>query len=200
MTFSELVTELEACGYNYVAKTRLEDWVQRSYAQISAQYDWPWLEENKEAIAPFEIKDLRYVLSVNDTTQERPLWGTERQWLLERYPKLEEFGNPVWWFLDNLTLRTFPLSEDKIAVRYIKKAPVLTGASEPLIPTEWQYLIIDWARIFALRENDERPEAREAKADAEATLNEMIADQLQRNRQNPRTVVRTAPYGWGGYL
>jgi hypothetical protein len=197
MVFSELVNTLKSEGYDYCATSQLEDWVQRSYAQISAQYNWPWLEESKESVAPFEIKDLRYILSVTDTTQERPLWGTTRQWILERYPKLEEQGNAVWWFLDNLTVRLFPLCEDKVAVRYIKKAPVLLAGSEPLIPTEWQYLIIDWARVFALKNNDEYSIAREAKADVEASLNEMIADQLQRDRQSNRSIVRTAPYGCG---
>lgn len=200
MTFTELVNELKATGFDYVAESRLEDWVQRSYAQLSARYDWPWLEASKEAVAPFEIKDLRYVLSVNDATQERPLWGTERQWLLERYPKLEEQGNAVWWFLDNLTLRTYPLSEDKVVVRYVKKASKLAGAEEALIPSEWQYLIIDQARVYALKDNDEYQIANELKASVQADLNEMIADQLHRNWQGPRSIVRTAQYGYGAYL
>lgn len=200
MTFTELVNELKATGFDYVATNRLENWIQRSYAQLSARYDWPWLEESKEATAPFEIKDLRYVLSVTDTTQERPLWGTERQWLLERYPKLEEQGNAVWWFLDNLTLRLYPLSEDKVVVRYVKKAPKLAGAEEALIPSEWQYLIVDQARVFALKDNDEYQVANELKASVQADLNEMIADQLHRNWQGPRSIVRTAQYGYGAYL
>lgn len=200
MTFAQLVEELEACGFQYVSKNRLEDWVQRSYAQLSARYQWPWLEETKETTAPFEIKDLRYVLSVTDTTQERPLWGTTRQWILERYPKLEEQGNPVWWFLDNLTLRLFPLSEDKVAVRYVKKAPKLAASDESLIPDEWEYLIIDWARVFALKENDEYQVAAELKASTQADLNEMVADQLRRDWQSSRSIVRTAPLGYAGYL
>jgi hypothetical protein len=197
MTFQELVNTLKAEGYDYCVTNQLEDWVQRSYAQLSARYQWPWLEETKETTAPFEIKDLRYVLSVTDTTQERPLWGATRQWILERYPKLEENGNAVWWFLDNLTLRLFPLSEDKVAVRYVKKAPKLEAATEPLIPTEWQYLIIDQARVFALKNNDEFQVANELKASVQADLNEMIADQLRRDWQSNRSIVRTAPYGYG---
>lgn len=197
MTFAALVEELEATGFQYVAKNRLEDWVQRSYARLNARYDWPWLEETKEAVAPFEIKDLRYVLSVTDTTQERPLWGTERQWLLERYPKLEEQGSAVWWFLDNLMLRLYPLSEDKVAVRYVKKAPKLEAATESLVPDEWEYLIVDEARVYGLKDNDEYQVAAELKASTQADLNEMIADQLHRNWQGPRSIVRTAQYGYG---
>lgn len=200
MTFTQLVEELEATGFQYVTKSRLEDWVQRSYAQLSARYDWPWLEENKEATAPLEIKDLRYVLSVTDATQERPLWGVDRQWILERFPKLEEQGQSMWWFLDNLTLRLFPLSEDKVSVRYVKKAPKLTAETEPLLPTEWQYLIIDQARVFALKDNDEYQVANELKASVQADLNEMVADQLRRNWQNNRSIVRTGTCGWGAYL
>lgn len=197
MNLVELETELVANGYDYVAKNRIEDWIQRSYQEILARYQWPWSEENKEANAPFEIKDLRYVLSVTDTTQERPLWGTTRQWLLERFPKLEETGSPAFWFLDNLTLRTYPLSEDKVAVRYVKKAAKLEAATEPVIPSEWQYLIIDQARVYALKDNNEFDIARELKASVKEDLNEMIADQLQRDRQGPRSIVRTGyPFGY----
>lgn len=193
MTFTGLVEELEACGFQYVAKNRLEDWIQRSYAQLSARHQWPWLEWTEEQAAPFEFKnkDLRYVLSVLDTTQERTLWGVERTWARERFPNLEEAGSPVYWFLENQEkFRTFPTSEDKIAVRYIKKAAQIAGTEEPLIPSEWQYLIVDTARVLALRDNDEWQNARELKGDVEAGVNEMIADQLHRNWQTDRTITR----------
>jgi hypothetical protein len=197
-TYGELVTEVTARGYDFMASSRIEDFVARSYQTLSARYNWPWLEESKETTAPFEIKDLRHVLSVTDTTQERPLWGTTRQWILERYPKLEETGNAVWWFLDNLTLRLFPLSEDKVAVRYVKKSPALEKASdEPLWPEEWRYLIVDQAVAYCLKDNDEYSVARELEADVKNGLNEMIADQLQRDWQSARSIVRTAPYGYG---
>lgn len=194
MTFTDLINELKASGFDYLSGSRLEDWVQRSYAQLSARYKWPWLEWTEEATAPFEFKnkDLRYVLSVLDTTQGRTLWGVERQWLRERFPLLEEEGSPVYWFLQNQEeFRTFPTNEDKVAVRYIRKAPKLAASDEPLIPSEWQYAIVDLARVFALKDNDQYEVARELRQDVEATVNEMIADQLQRNWQVAQTVDRS---------
>jgi hypothetical protein len=199
MTFSELVNELEANGFNYVSRNRLEDWTQRGYQQVLAAYPWPFLEMTfKNSVAPFEIGNVRHVLSVTDVTQERPLYGQSRQWIVERFPNLEEQGNPLWWFLDNLTIRTFPLSGDEISVRYVKKAAALTAEAEPLVPNEWCYLIVDLARVFALKDNDEYNVARELKESTKADLLEMVSDQMLRDYQRPRQIVRT---GWPtGYL
>lgn len=198
MTFGELTSEVIARGYDYVAKNRIETFVQRSHQKLEAKYVWPWREGTKEAVAPFEIADLRAVLSVEDTTQERPLYGENRQWIIERFPNLEEQGNPVWWWLDNLTFRTFPVSQDKISVRYEQKPIKLTGELEPAMPSEWQTLIVDLAVVDCLKDNDDYAEARELKESVSTDLLEMVAAELRRDLQRPRQIVRT---GWPtGYL
>lgn len=192
MTKAEIEAEVIARGYDYLPTNRISSFVQRSVSTIEALFQWPWSEETKEGVAPVEIKDLRYILSVTDSTQERPLWGTTRQWLLENYPKLAEEGNPVWWFLDNLTLRLFPTSTvDNIVVRYVKKPALLGASSEPPAPAEWHYLFVDQAVCYCLKDRNEYEEARELKVDVEAGLKEMIADQLQRDWQGPRLITRT---------
>lgn len=195
MTFTEIVNEVVARGYDYLTTSRIETWTQRHYQTLEAKYVWPWREETKEGTAPLEIKDLRDVLSVTDSTQERPLYGQTRQWLLENYPKLEETGSPVWWFLDNLTLRTFPLSSDKIVVRYAKKPAVLTAEAEPAMPSEWHGLIVDSVVVECLKDNDEYQEARELKETVQTDLQTMVAAELQRDLQSPRQMVRTGYYG-----
>jgi len=191
MTFSEMVAELKALGHDYVAEGRLEDWVQRSYQTLSARYQWPWLEASKEGTAPLEIKDLAYVLSVVNVTSERPIYGRTRQWLVERFPNLEETGEPLWWYLDNRTLRVLPTSTtEKVSARYVKKAPKLALAEEPLLPDEWHYLIVDEARTYALRDNDEFQVARELQEDVATRAQALIADQLQRDWQRPQSLVR----------
>lgn len=192
MTLEELVEEVEGYGFQYEPTNRIEKWIQRAYSNLNARYNWPWTEETKEGKAPLELKDLRYVLSVTDSTQERPLWGTQRQWLLENYPKLNEEGNPVWWFLDNLTLRLFPLStSDTIVVRYVKKLEELKAEKEPLIPAGWQSLIVDTATIEGYKRNSNIAAASEMKELVDATFREMVADQLQRDWQGNRLIVRT---------
>lgn len=195
-TLSELTQEVIGRGYNYESTATIESTVQRHYQRLEARYVWPWREATKEGIAPFEIKDLRDVLSVIDTTTERPLYGQMRQWLVERYPNLEEIGEPLWWWLDNLTLRTFPVStSENIQVRYAKKPAALAASSEPAMPSEWQYLIVDSVVVDLLKSNDEYSVARELKESIQTDLGEMVAAELQRDLQSPRLTVRT---GWPG--
>ena len=194
MTLEELTNEVVARGFDYLAPSRIETFVQRAYQKLEAKYVWPWREATKEGIAPFEIKDLRDILSITNVTQERPLYGQTRQWLAERFPNLEESGLPLWWWLDNLTLRVFPLSTtETISVRYAKKPEVLTAKTEPAMPSEWHGLIVDLAVVECLKDNNETSEARELKEAAQADLLEMVAAELHRDNQSPRLITRT---GW----
>jgi hypothetical protein len=195
MTFEQLVQEVNERGYQYLAASRVELFVQRAYQKLEAKYPWPWREATKEGVAPLEIKDLRDVLSVANTTQERPIYGQTRQWLAERYSDLEESGSPTWWWLDNLTLRVFPTStSENISVRYAKKPEALTAKAEPTMPSEWHGLIVDLAVVECLKDNDQLEEARELKESAAVDLQEMIASELQRDLQSPRLMVRTGSF------
>jgi hypothetical protein len=195
MTLAELTNEVVGRGYDYEPTSRIESALQRHYQRLEARYVWPWREATKEGIPPLEIKDLRDVLSVQDKTQERPIYGQTRQWLVERFPNLEEEGNPLWWWLDNLTLRSFPVSKvDTFSVRYAKKPEALTEKTEPAMPSEWQYLIVDSAIVDLLKSNDEYSVARELKESVETDLLGMVAAEMQRNLQSPRTIVRTGLY------
>lgn len=196
MNFEQLVQEVNDRGYQYLSANRIETFVQRAYQKLEAKYVWPWREATKEGVAPFEIKDLRDVLSVVDTSTERPLYGQTRQWLVERFPDLEETGEPLWWWLDNLTLRTFPVStSENIQVRYAQKPAELTAKAEPAMPSEWHGLIVDLAVVDCLKDNDELDQSRELKEAAQADFGEMVAAELQRDLQSPRLTVRTGRAG-----
>lgn len=191
MTYAQLVQEVVDRGFDYLTASRIEAWVHRHHQRLEAKYVWPWRETSKEGTAPLEIKDLRDVLSVTDSTQERPIFGQARQWLAERFPNLEEEGNPIWWWLDNLKLQTFPTSKDTIVVRYASKPAELTAEAEPDMPEEWQGLIVDSAVVECLKDNGEANEARELKEAIQAELGEMIGSELQRDLQRPQLMVRT---------
>lgn len=196
---TELTQEVVSRGYDYESTARIESAIQRHYQRLEARYVWPWREATKEGVAPLEIKDLRDILSVQDKTQERPVYGQTRQWLVERFPNLEEEGNPLWWWLDNVTLRVFPVNKvDTFAVRYAKKPEVLTASTEPAMPSEWHYLIVDSVIVDLLKSNDEYSAARELKESVETDLQGMVAAEMLRDLQRPRQIVRT---GWPvGYL
>lgn len=195
MTFEELTNEVIARGYDYLAKSRVELFVQRANQKLEAKYPWPWREATKEGVAPLEIKDLRDVLSVANTAQERPIYGQTRQWLAERYSSLEEAGEPLWWWLDNVTLRVFPTSTSaNISVRYAKKPEALTAKAEPTMPSEWHGLIVDLAVVECLKDNDAYDEAQALKEATNADFQEMVASELQRDLQSPRLTVRTGSF------
>lgn len=196
-TLAGLTEEVVARGYQYESTAAIEASIQRHYQRLEARHPWPWREGTKEGVAPFEIKDLRGVLSVENTTAERSIFGQSRQWLAERYPNLEESGEPWWWWLDNLTLRVFPTStSENISVRYLKKPEKLTAEKEPAMPSEWQYLIVDSAVVDLLKSNDQYDTARELKESIQTDLAEMAAAELQRDLQSPRLTVRTGRYGY----
>lgn len=195
MTYEELTNEVIARGFDYLTKSRVELFVTRAYQKLEAKYPWPWREATKEGVAPLEIKDLRDVLSVASTTQERPIYGQTRQWLAERYPNLEEAGEPLWWWLDNVTLRVFPTSTSaNISVRYAKKPETLMTKAEPTMPSEWHGLIVDLAVVECLKDNDAYDEAQALKEAVNADFQEMVAAELQRDLQSPRLTIRTGSF------
>jgi hypothetical protein len=194
-SLAELTQEVLARGFQYETTATIESSIQRHYQRLEARYNWPWREGTKEGVAPFEIKDLRGILSVENTTAESAIYGQSRQWLAEHYPNLEESGSPAWWWLDNLTLRVFPTStSENISVRYLKKPEKLTTSAEPAMPSEWQYLIVDLAVVDALKNNDEYSVARELKEEVEADLQRMVAAELKRDLQSSPLTVRTGSF------
>lgn len=196
MTFAQLVAEVIARGFDYVATNRIETFVQRNHQRLEGRYVWPWREASKEGVAPFEIKDLRDVLSVANTTSEYPLYGQTRQWLTERWTDLEETGQPTWWWLDDQTLRVFPTSTtENISVRYASKPAALAEAAEPDMPSEWHGLIVDLSVVECLKDNDEFKEARELRESVGVEVQEMAAAELKRDLQSPRLTIRTG-YAW----
>jgi hypothetical protein len=194
-TLTELVNEVVERGYQYESTTTIEASIQRHYQRLEGRYNWPWREGTKEGVAPFEIKDLRGILSVENTTAQSTIYGQSRQWLAEHYPDLEESGSPAWWWLDSLTLRIFPTStSENISVRYLKRPEKLTASTEPAMPPEWHYLIVDLAVIDALKNNDQYDTARELKESVEADLQQMVAAELKRDLQSNPLTTRTGSF------
>jgi hypothetical protein len=193
MTFGALVEEVIARGYDYMSKARIESFVRRSYQILCSRFQWPFLEAEAEGTAPLEIENLRYVLSVTDKTNQWPLHGADRRWLAEAFPNLEEEGLPQFWYLENNVLQAYPLSSvSEITVRYVQRAAaLLEEGDEPVVPGEWQYLIVDMAVVQCLKDNDEYQVAAELKGSIEEDLRAMISDQLQKDFQRPRTIQRS---------
>jgi hypothetical protein len=192
VTRAELVQECIDRGYDYVKTSRIQGFVQRAYEEICSRYAWDFLEAPlEEDEAPLEIADLAAILFVTDTVSKVRLRGVTASWLANFYSDLTESGAAQFWYLDGNTLRVFPVSTNKIGGRYKKKPPTMADGDEPLIPSEWQYLIVDRAIVDCLKDDDEYDNARALLGDVNAGIERMASALLHRNRQNSPSLVRS---------
>lgn len=192
MTKGEIVQAVVDRGFNYETNSVIGGFVERAYQTICARYPWPFLEATTTGVGSVEIPDLRRVLSVS--ANEEPLTGVDRRWIA-RVPNLAETGTASYWYLENQTLKVFPVDTATVTIRYAKIPAVLAEGDTPLIPTEWQYLIVDRAIVDCLKSDDEYDEARALKGDVEEGIREMVGALLNRDYQGPRLIVRTGRVG-----
>jgi len=191
MTLAEMRQEVMDRGYKFINETRLTGFLQRAYQQICARELWPFLETTKEGNAPLEVADVRKVMSVRDVTNDVLLQGVSRNYLVHYYSDLTDTGKPSYWYLENNTIKVYPVSTIKLDVRYFKVPAELASEDEPLIPKRFQYLVIDRAIVDCLRNGNDYDEARGLMADYREGLGVMTADLIHRNLQDPRTILRT---------
>lgn len=192
MTLAQLAQEVVERGFDYIATTRIKTFLQRAYQQLCADEPWPFLEATAEGTGTLEIADLRRILSVTDTTEGRPLEGVDRRILVDRSPDLTLTGSPEYFYLEGDSLVTYPVSaSNTIRVRYLRKPAKLGDSDEPLVPEEWQYLLVDRAVVDCLKDDDELDEARKLLEIYAAGVKEMLAALVHRNLQNDQRIVRT---------
>lgn len=191
MNRAEMVQEVVDRGFNYVSTARIGRFIDTAYRNLCARHPWPFLETTKEGTPPLEIADLRKILSVTDTTHDEKLRGVDRRWLVSAYPDLPDTGSPSFWYLENKTLKTYPAEAVELSIRYIKLPAKMSESSEPLVPEEWQEILINRAVVRCLRDDDELEQARALEGDVEVEIREMVHAELGRNLQGPSSVVRT---------
>jgi hypothetical protein len=194
VTKAELVQEVIDRGYDYESSGRVGRSIDRAHRRICSRRNWPFLEAETTGTAPLEIADLRWVLSVK--TDENPVQGVDRRWLVSTLPNLTDTGTPAFWYLEDQTLNVYPVDpEASLTVRYKKRPAVMADGDEPLVPEEWQYLIVDLAVIDFLKDDDEYSEAVTLRTEVLEGIKEMASDLLGRNLQNVQTVNRTGAPG-----
>lgn len=193
MTRAELVQECVDRGFDYISTARIGKFVDRAYQALCSRYPWPFLEETTTGTGSIEFSDLRRVLSV--TISEESLRGVDRRWLVSVSPDLTTTGSAEFWYLEKSTLKVYPVDTATITVRYLKRPAELADGDTPLVPTEWQNLIVNRAIVDCLRDDDEFDEARALRADGEEELREMVHALLNRNYANNEVIVRTGEAG-----
>ena len=175
MNLGELREEVKARGYDYIADTRLNRWINQVEAEIAAEHHWPWTDTTTTGTAPLSITDLGVIVSVTDTTNDYRLERHSREELIYEDPDLDDTGNPIWYFRRGDTIHVHPLNTTAtLSVRYHKRPTAITSdATQLIVPTQWQDLIVDGVVVKCLKDNDEYAAAMDAQSFYEAQVERM---------------------------
>ena len=190
-TFDELRDELYARGYTYLdnaaaSRLRAGRWINQAYNELCAEERWPFLLTTANGAAPLAVADVRWVLSVTDTVGQRVLAPLPEAELSADMTVLATTGSPIWFYLDNTTIRTYPVG-GTLAVRYYKKPALLSAdGDQVVVPDEWVNLIVDGAVRRAANDNDDPQSARTAEAERILGLDSMRRALLIPTRQYQR--------------
>src|SRR4051812_22691136 len=110
MNLGEARTDLKARGFDELTDARANAYLNGARRDFDEFDDWPWLKTTTTGTAPLAIADLRQVVYVADTTVRRQLRAVDVTDLLPSDPALTTAGNPTNYWLDNLTIRVWPLN------------------------------------------------------------------------------------------
>jgi hypothetical protein len=201
--FSTLQTEFFARGFADLndagaGLVRAKRWLNESYQDVCERYDWPFLEvSTTPGAAPVTISDLRKIIDVTDSTNDRDLTFISRATLGDAYPDLPDTGNGLYYWLDGLTtLRVYPVNTSTtISVRYLKIPADLSGGTDtPLIPTRFQNAIVELAAAKGFRQRDNYEAAGVAQGEGERVIAQMRDSLLDRTFDSRDAASEAAMY------
>lgn len=162
-TLEELMKEVYAQGFDDFegvaeAETRLKKWINIAYQEVCLFKDWPFLESEYEGTLPTSITNLGKVLDVISVNNRYNLRPADRRELIRWDPVLEGTGNIAerWFKEGNGTIVVYPKStSETFRVRFTVVPTELSASSDkPIVPTRFQYLIVDGAIMRAYRTRD----------------------------------------------
>lgn len=188
MQLSDAQTELAARGFDAVSPARMVTILNQAKNQFEDIYPFPWLESTASGLAPKTIADLKDVLYVVDTTNQRELVGTTAQFVVgDLDPTIGNAGAPVVWWLDGANIvTTYPLSTSaQLLVRYVKESPELAAPTDtPLIPVRYHNTWIDLAVIRGYLDRDDLGAAGQLRQVVSQDLAAVVSRYATMNRQN----------------
>lgn len=199
MTFDELKTEFYARGFEYLNEIgaanpddRAGRWLNQAYLEICEAEDWPFLTSTATGNSPLTITDLGTVEFVRDETNGQILRAIDPRDIAE-VSSLSQTGTPEFFYIDNGVIQVYPVSTVSLSVRYWKIASELVGTTDtPLIPTRYQYAIVDYAVARAYMDSDSPEYAAAARLDGDKLVSLMRDRLLFRQHQDPEMI---AVYG-----
>ncbi len=202
-TYLDLVTELQARGFDYLTSARCGNLINDAYLRdICEAEDWPFLEATDSGAAPNTVADLRTIESVIDTTTNCKLLPMDRRNITDVDTDLTTVGTPYLYYITSGTIvNTFPYSTDTISVKYWKVPTALSGdTDEPVIPSRFRALIVDAAVVRAYEDDDEGDMADAARSRFDSRLAEMKDSLMRQQHDRPdQWMVTTYELdAWGG--
>lgn len=156
MNLLDLRTELLARGFSYLDSTRANRYVNKAYTELCDEEQWSFLEASSSGASPLTISDLGDIESVVDSTNEVRLKPLERKLIEDYDPKINDTGNPYAYYITAGTIiNAWPTTSVTLAVNYWKTSTELVNDSDiPIVPTRYQYLIVDSACRRAYQDSD----------------------------------------------
>lgn len=200
-TLAQAVTEMEGRGFGGLLEARLERMLRAEYEAICEMQPWPFLLASASGSSPLEIADLRTIESVVDTTNERKLLPEDYRNLSDRWPAMDATGAPAYYWLEwddgAPVVKTYPLDVVTLSVRYYRTPPTWASGEEPLVPAQYQEVILDRATARALRDTSQYEAAAAADAAADRTLGLMLQRMFapQHDRPVHGQVINTDAHG-----
>lgn len=201
MKLEELREEIIALGAENIAAEeggdeRINRWINQAHRWLCDYKPWPFLFDEQEGPAPLTIADLGHVVAVSDVTNRSALEPATLNQLLLGDPNLDGVGGAQYWYTeDGKTIKVYPASGATFNVRY-RRVPVALGdADEPLVPEDYQELLITRARVEVYKATDNFEAAAEILKDCERGRDEMVHALMKPNYDKERRITRTGRAG-----
>lgn len=188
MNFAQLKSELASRGFDYLSDSRIGFFINQGRHELDMMELWPYRITEVSGTPPLTISDLGTIEEVVDTSNNyAQLQNTDRRTLRSAYNDISTTGSPTYFFVDNTSLRVFPIG-GSVTVRYYKRPADLSGSTDtPLAPSQYHMLIIDMAARWAYKDSDNEQEAQALGEDINRQLQIMRLDLLL-NTPGNRTI------------
>jgi hypothetical protein len=189
-TFNDLQVELYARGYDYLnqdtaGRDRAKRWLNQSYLGLCDAYPWPFLETEVTALPPVTIVDLGAVLEVRDPTTVTKLTYWEHRDLTDLSEDLTTTGTPTYWYLEDTTLKVYPVGTDAVTVRYRKVPVELAADGDPLVvPCRFLDVVVNGAVVKAYLDSDNFDAAGALQQVVDRQVQDMAAALMVRNESS----------------
>lgn len=190
-TLASLRTELKARGFDYLADSRCNRFINDAYKKVVKRALWPFRENTEDGDAPLTIPDLGVIMSVRDTSNgSTSLDYIDRRALEDRFGDLTTTGTAEWFYItDGSVVTTYPVG-GILSVRYWRNpARLVNDADTLIVPDDYTEIILDEAVRRAYLDSDNFNAANALRAEIEEKLGDMMVELLGQQAHGPEFIV-----------